>query len=56
MPGMEVGGACGALPPGTEDADLLPVFFDCRKLKETVGRRLSARVEREQKIITEKQP
>ena len=27
MPGMEVGGACGALPPGTEDADLLPVFF-----------------------------
>ena len=31
-------------------------FFDCRKLKETVGRRLSARVEREQKIITEKQP
>ena len=32
------------------------LFFDCRKLKETVGRQLSARVEREQKIITEKQP
>ena len=27
MPGIEGGGACGVLPPGTEDDDLLTVFF-----------------------------